>query len=245
MIETSNGKIRRVNESEILPEEFITFSSGCIEMFLWKIPRLSEHFIYSNDDMIPMVPMNQTMFFNEFDIPIIQFETISNPLNTLYDIHTLNNNMCINKTFKNVGDFSRSLRTLHTLRPLTKTICDRCFKEHEDFIYKSLYKRRSYNNFNMDLFCLYGLKNNLIINKKLTYSFKFICMSSKQLDELNRLIHNNSYDLICFNDDIENLDVYNKVIQKLNIIIKNALEGKRGTRTIPKQHNILYNYPNI
>ena len=153
--------------------------------------------------------------------------------------------MCINKTFKNVGDFSRSLRTLHTLRPLTKTICDRCFKEHEDLIYKSLYKRRSYNNFNMDLFCLYGLKNNLIINKKLTYSFKFICMSSKQLDELDRLIHNNFYDLICFNDDIENLDVYNKVIQKLNIIIKNTLKGKRGTHTILKQHNILYNYPNI
>lgn len=226
MIESSNGKIRRVNESEFLPEGFITFSAGCIEMFIWRIPGLSESFIYSNDDMVPMAPMNETMFFNQNGVPIIEFHTYKTGLGSIYDINSLNNNMCVYGGFQNLGNFSLVTNSAHSLRPLTKTLCEQCFSEYNELIYKSLYKRRSFNNLSINLYTLYGLKNNLIINKKLSYKFKWINIDSSKLHELDSLIRNNSYDLICFNDDIENIDVYNKVMSKLNIIIQNAIEGK-------------------
>jgi hypothetical protein len=225
MIESSNGKIRRVNESEFLPEGFITFSSGCITLFHWRIPGLSEYFIISNDDIVPVAPMNETMFFDNGK-PTIHFYKETNSFNGLHDYITANTNALVFDKRKNFDDFKSCIKTAHTVKPLTISICRECYEKYENFIKGSLYIRRYFNNLNTDLYSLYGLKNNLIINKKLSYKFKWINIDSSKLHELDKLIRNNSYDLICFNDDIENIDVYNKVMSKLNVIIQNAIEGK-------------------
>lgn len=44
-----------VLHEDIIPKRLLpTFNSATIEMFLHRIPRLSERFVYSNDDMLPM-----------------------------------------------------------------------------------------------------------------------------------------------------------------------------------------------
>lgn len=59
-LDTSNPKIRIVDHSEILPPEALpTFNSTVIEHALHRIPDLSQHFLYANDDMFfnrPVVP---------------------------------------------------------------------------------------------------------------------------------------------------------------------------------------------
>ncbi len=51
-LDVSNPKIRIVNHSDILPEMALpTFNASAIETSLHKIPDLSEHFLFANDDM--------------------------------------------------------------------------------------------------------------------------------------------------------------------------------------------------
>ena len=58
----SNVKV--VLHKDFIPRQFLpTFNSTTIEMFLWNIPNLQEHFIYANDDMLPCKPMLPNDFF--------------------------------------------------------------------------------------------------------------------------------------------------------------------------------------
>ena len=57
-------EIEIVYHRDFIPEKYLPcFSSPCIEMFLHRIPGLSEHFIYANDDMFPLSPMREEDFF--------------------------------------------------------------------------------------------------------------------------------------------------------------------------------------
>lgn len=72
-LDTSNPKIHIVDHSEILPQESLPcFNSALIEHFLWKIPGLSEHFLYGNDDMFLNKPATPASFFDANGLPIIR-----------------------------------------------------------------------------------------------------------------------------------------------------------------------------
>lgn len=57
-------KLHVVKHTDFIPREYLpTFSSHAIEMNIHRIPDLSEHFIYFNDDMFLLRPMAETDFF--------------------------------------------------------------------------------------------------------------------------------------------------------------------------------------
>ena len=63
-LDTSNPKLNIVNHKDFIPEEFLpVFNSTAIEVHLHRIPGLSEHFVYFNDDMFLMKPCKPTDFF--------------------------------------------------------------------------------------------------------------------------------------------------------------------------------------
>ena len=63
-----------VLHKDIIPKEFLpTFNSCTIELFLHKIPDLSEHFIYVNDDMSLLHHANKSLFFDIDGLPINDF----------------------------------------------------------------------------------------------------------------------------------------------------------------------------
>lgn len=65
-LDTTNPRVQIVDHSEILPEECRPcFNSSLIEQFLYRIPGLSEHFLYSNDDMYINRPVTPATFFAE------------------------------------------------------------------------------------------------------------------------------------------------------------------------------------
>ena len=57
-------KLRLVNHTDyMLPEYLPTFNSDAIEINLHRIEELNEHFIYLNDDIFPIRPLQPTDFF--------------------------------------------------------------------------------------------------------------------------------------------------------------------------------------
>lgn len=61
---TGMPTVNLVFHRDFIPSEYLPcFSSPCIEMFLHRIPGLSERFIYGNDDMFPLSPLEPEDFF--------------------------------------------------------------------------------------------------------------------------------------------------------------------------------------
>lgn len=73
-LDTTNPKIRIVDHTEIMPSVCLPcFNATVIEHFLWKIPGLSEHFLFANDDMFINKPVSPGSFFAADGLPIIRF----------------------------------------------------------------------------------------------------------------------------------------------------------------------------
>ena len=63
-LDTDNPKLQIVRHSDYIPAEYLpTFSSRTIELNFHRIPGLSEHFVYFNDDMFVKAPIQETGFF--------------------------------------------------------------------------------------------------------------------------------------------------------------------------------------
>ncbi|MQS46075.1 sugar phosphotransferase [Lactobacillus salsicarnum] len=61
-----NPKIKIIDHSEIIDKQFLpTFDSNTIEWNLFKIPGLSEHFVYFNDDCFINQPVQPEDFFSK------------------------------------------------------------------------------------------------------------------------------------------------------------------------------------
>ncbi len=65
-IKKDHPKLNIVNHKDYIPEEYLpTFSSHVIEMNFFRIKDLSEQFIYANDDMFFLRPLNSEFFFKD------------------------------------------------------------------------------------------------------------------------------------------------------------------------------------
>lgn len=63
-LNTDHPKLHIVNHKDYIPEEYLpTFSSHPIELNIHRIPGLSEHFVYFNDDMFLNNAVNPDFFF--------------------------------------------------------------------------------------------------------------------------------------------------------------------------------------
>ena len=64
-LDTSNPRVRVVFHRDFIPEEVLPLFNSCaIEYFLARIPGLSEHFLYANDDMFFGAPVEPGFFFD-------------------------------------------------------------------------------------------------------------------------------------------------------------------------------------
>ena len=69
----NHPKIQIVDHSEILPSEALpNYNSTAIESCIYRIEGLSEHFLFSNDDMLLSAPVTPATFFTADGRPIIR-----------------------------------------------------------------------------------------------------------------------------------------------------------------------------
>ena len=74
-LDTDNPRVRWVDHSEILdPDHLPTFNSHAIESAIHKIPGISEHFIYFNDDLFALRPLDPLEFFTSNGLSRIRLE---------------------------------------------------------------------------------------------------------------------------------------------------------------------------
>ncbi len=73
-LDTGSSKIQIIDHKDILPQESLPcFNSTLIEKFLHKIPQLSEHFLFANDDMFLNKEVFPGTFFAADGFPFIRF----------------------------------------------------------------------------------------------------------------------------------------------------------------------------
>ncbi|WP_298653184.1 Stealth CR1 domain-containing protein [uncultured Proteiniphilum sp.] len=74
-LDLQNGKIKIVDIRELIPPEALPcYNSVIIEHFLYKIPDLSEHFLYANDDMFFNVKVTPGFFFTSEGFPVVRLQ---------------------------------------------------------------------------------------------------------------------------------------------------------------------------
>ena len=63
-LDLANPRLRLVSHEEYIPGEYLpTFNSNTIEMNYFRIGELSENFILFNDDMFPLLPIDEEYYF--------------------------------------------------------------------------------------------------------------------------------------------------------------------------------------
>lgn len=73
-LNTDNPKLRIVFHREFIPEELLpTFNTATIEVFICRIPDLSDNYVYCNDDYFFINPTRSGMFFVD-NYPVYQIE---------------------------------------------------------------------------------------------------------------------------------------------------------------------------
>lgn len=73
----NNSKVEIVDIREIIPSQALPcYNSVIIEHFLYKIPGLSEHFLYSNDDMFFNTEVRPDYFFTKEGKPIVRLQRV-------------------------------------------------------------------------------------------------------------------------------------------------------------------------
>lgn len=69
-LNVDNKKLTVVDHSQLIDAKYLpVFNSNAIELNLYKIPSLSEHFVYFNDDMFLNRPIKKTDFFSKSGLP--------------------------------------------------------------------------------------------------------------------------------------------------------------------------------
>lgn len=148
-------KLKIVFHREFLPEQYLpTFNVNTIEMWLHRIPELSETFIYSNDDFFPLSPLAPEDFFRD-GLPCQHHDVHPFPAkpNTFQRFVKSGLDMVAEDWGKR---FPRTwLKGGHSMQPMLKSTVEEVCRRHADRILKSFTLKRSDRNFNQYIFPFY------------------------------------------------------------------------------------------
>ncbi len=150
------SKLKVVFHREFIPEKHLPcFSSPCIEMFLARIPGLSEYFIYANDDMFPLSPLSPDDFFLHGK-PCVHFRDKSFP-----ESPNVFHRKCLNQQNVIGAPFGKHyvhtwLYTGHSYAPMLKSACEAVWQKYGKEIEKRINPlSRNEHSFNQYVYLLY------------------------------------------------------------------------------------------
>ncbi len=222
-------KLNMVNHTDYIPKKYLpVFNSNLIEIYMHKIPGLSEHFVYFNDDfyIINHLPISR-FFENGLPKDIAAFRT--NTGISQFEKMLKNNIRLINKHFNKNEVFDKSswkwydpsygsrgrlnhllkyynkfvtLRTPHNAQPFLKStfeeVWKHCGQELEEM---SNHRFRNDNDYTPELFRTWQIcKSNFLPYNtyKDTKMFPLMIRSKNAI----KAVREQSYSLVCLNDNI-------------------------------------------
>lgn len=118
-LDRSHEKLVTVKHSDYIPAEYLpTFNSNVIELWLHRIPELSEHFVLFNDDMFLTAPTRPEDFFRDglpCESALLDTVTAPDPEDCLPHM-LINNFSVINRYFTKKDVLKQNAAKFYTLR---------------------------------------------------------------------------------------------------------------------------------
>lgn len=208
-LDLSNPKVKIIDHTEIMPEVCLpSFNSSVIEHFLYKIPGLSERFLFANDDMFLNKPVLPSTFYAEDGLPIIRItysrlrdwflmfkkRFLGIPLKNYVQI-VRNSAKLVEKRFGNYYN----VKPHHNIDAYLKSDCQHVEEMFNDEISKTLSNHmRQANDIQRSLYTFVAIaeKRCHLIEVTQKTSFRFHIQNIKHYDKLKR------YDPVffCMND---------------------------------------------
>lgn len=149
-------KVHIAFHRDFIPEKYLPcFSSPCIEMFLGRIPGLSERFVYANDDMFPLSPLQPSDFFLD-GRPCVHFKEKLFP-----DVPNIFHRKCLNQQNMIGRPFGKHyvrtwLTTGHSYAPILRSACEAVWQRHGEEIERWMSPLvRNEHSFNQYIYLLY------------------------------------------------------------------------------------------
>ena len=141
------SKVHVVLHKDILPQQLLpTFNSTTIEMYLHKIDGLSEHFIYSNDDMMPMNSMQAEDFFTDEGLPIYELSHKEKADGIFWQQCKRSYQLAARLSGYSI-DLTRYFLPKHSMDPMLKSVLEEVHEKASEEIYRSCTKFREPWNF--------------------------------------------------------------------------------------------------
>ncbi len=193
-IDTSTVKI--VLHKDIIPSQYLpTFNSSMIEMFLHRIPGLSERFIYFNDDMFPVMDCQEEDFFI-CGLPAMGM--CRHIISGSAYLRLARRSDILAKKASGTSNRCFFLRPQHICSPMLKSACEELYKNVWSEISLSLTPLRSESNYNQYLFLDYMFYKGKLIDRPITR--KHYSMAIASIGKIREFLRSPDRKIVCIND---------------------------------------------
>lgn len=248
----NNPKLNLVDHRDIIPEEYLpTFNSGVIERYIHRIPGLTEHFVYFNDDFYLLRPTPPERFFQKglpCDIAVFQYNPSWSPYYVMLknNIRIINSRFNkkevikrdhekwftpeygskgrINKILQHYGKFI-TLRVHHNAQPYLKESFEDAWTYAEDELSKTSKNRfRDKSDYTHELFRTWQICKGNFIPYNTYKDTKMFPLMVKPKQAINA-IRTQEYSLVCLNDN-KNIRNYNRLMQEIRDAFESILSQK-------------------
>ena len=205
--------VRIVFHRDFMPAQHLpTFNSRAMEMYLHRIPGLSERFLYGNDDMFPLSPLKETDFFVG-SLPCQRFREKNFP-----DTPNSYHRACLNGINFIAGQFGKHfthtwLKNGHSIAPILLDTCRYLWEHFPKVIEGSVTPIRDMRNFNQ---YIYGWHQHFTGNYIPTPPPRTFISVKASLDEIRHVIQRPDVGIACINDNewLEDITYYAKVVRE-------------------------------
>ena len=194
----NRDKVNIVYHEDIIPKRFLPlFNSSALEMFIHKIPGLSEEFIYFNDDFFATQPLEYSDFFDGNGN--IYNEMRDEGLKDGYYLKAtiLSTQLAAVLTGKEIEE-NYWIIPQHTIAPMIQSSQEYVFNHLENILLSFITKFRTAQNTHQYLFTNYLYFSGKIIEKGLP--FKMLFTVSSTIEEVKESFFDENIKTLCIND---------------------------------------------
>ena len=212
---TINGpQLRVVFHKDFMPKEVLpTFNSRAIEMYLHRIPGLSEYFLYGNDDMFPMGGMGVEEFFRpEADasgvvaalLPCLHYtKKAFNPDNAFHLACMNGLNFVASHFGQHFEDYW--LRVGHNVVPMVRSTCEMFWERWPKKMQASVTKFRLSQNYNQYIYSWWQILSGQYVEHRAPRCYVSVGDGVEKIREAIRTADG----LLCINDNNSVNDITN------------------------------------
>ncbi|MGF3055984.1 Stealth CR1 domain-containing protein [Microbacterium sp. YY-01] len=234
-LNTLHPKVEVVRHAQFIPAPYLpTFNSRAIELNLHRLPGISEHFVYFNDDMFITAPVTEDHFFYRAKPRAFAISTTLSIGNNFH--HAMLNNLeVLNRNFSKQKSFVQSwwnwlslkygaaaLQNLallpwkrftgfhnhHLPLPMLRSTAEHIWQvENETLSQTSHSKFRSLSDVNPFLLVWWNICSGYFAPSSIKHYGKYLVHTEENLDTITSAVSSGRYKMLCINDgDISDVD---------------------------------------